>query len=136
MVDVTTRFDKGFGSAAWLSLFHAARYNEHWAERNAEAALAYAHLVVTAWILDELVGTLTVWSDGMNFAWIDDVVVHPGHREKGIGSALVEGALERLNENSIPIIQVLPMPGREHFYERMGFVVAPDAHVLDYAGTT
>jgi GNAT superfamily N-acetyltransferase len=133
--EVALRFDKNFSLDMWLELYRSARYNEWWTDRNAEVARAYAHLVVTAWIDESMVGTLSVWSDGLNFALLDDVVIGPLHQREGIGSRLVKAAIERLCE-SVKIIQVLPIPGAEAFYERLGFVVQPEATVMDLVPPT
>jgi predicted N-acetyltransferase YhbS len=119
-----------FDIGSWVELYHSAGYHEHWTEANAEAARRYAHLIVTTSIDATLVGTLTVWSDGLNFAWLDDVVVRPGRQGCGIGSRLVMTAIERTRP-SVRDIQVFPIPGRESFFGRFGFVVQPDALVMD-----
>lgn len=72
-----------------------------------------------------------MWSDGVNFAWIDDVVVHPDHRHHGIGTRLVSETLRRLREDGISHIQLFPIPGREPFFARLGFAVAKNAKVMD-----
>ncbi len=125
------RFDKSFPAASWLKLYRIAHYNDWWTDRNAGAARAYAHLIVAAWEDGELIGTLSVWSDGVDFAWLDDVVVHPLRRGAGIVSQLVRAALDRLSGH-IEVIQVLPIPGSERFYERLGFVIQPGATVMDF----
>ena len=91
----------------------------------------YAYLVATAWHSERPIATLTVWSDGVNFALIDDVAVHPDHRGQGIGSLLVTAALSRLESAGITSVQVLPIPGREPFFARLGFIVQPNAAVMD-----
>lgn len=48
-MDITLRSDKGFPIDRWLQLYKAAGYNDWWTERNAEAALSYAYVVVTTW---------------------------------------------------------------------------------------
>jgi predicted N-acetyltransferase YhbS len=105
-------------------------YNHWWTERNAQAALAYAYLVGTAYDGERPVGTLRVWSDGVNFALIDDVAVHP---DRGIGSLLVAETLSRLRNAGITTVQALPIPGREPFFARLGFVAQPNATVMDRA---
>lgn len=129
------RFDRHFPIRRWLDLYSSALYNEWWTERNAEAARAYAYLIVTSWIDDTMIGTLSVWSDGLNSAWIDDVVVHPDYRHAGVGSRLVEAATQRLSE-SVKLVQVSPIPGTEAFYERLGFVVQPAATVMELPPST
>ena len=111
----------------------ACDYNHWWTEQNAQAALAYAHLVATAWHLERPIATLTVWSDGVNFALIDDVAVHPDHRHQGVGSLLVTETLSRLWNAGLTTVQVLPIPGRESFFAQLGFVAQPNATVMDCA---
>lgn len=86
---MTLRLDKDFPLDEWIALYRISDYNRGWGERNARAALAYAYLVTTGWLEGRSVGTLTVWFDGVNFAWLDDLVVHPGYRHRGIGTRLV-----------------------------------------------
>jgi predicted N-acetyltransferase YhbS len=128
---ITYRSDKDIPVDAWLALFRESGYNKKWkGERNAKAALAYAWLVVTAWNGEKAVGTVTVYSDGVNSAIIDDLLIHPDHRGKGIGSALVRSALERIEACHLDV-QLYPIPGRESFFARFGFVVQPEATVMD-----
>ncbi len=78
-----------------------------------------------------VVGTLTVWSDGVNFAWIDDLAVHPDHRRRGVGSLLVSETVSRIRQNGIAAIQVLALPGSQHFFARLGFVEQQGMAVMD-----
>jgi GNAT superfamily N-acetyltransferase len=125
------RFDRDFAIEAWLRLYHDAAYNRDWTVRNAETMRAHAYLIVTAWVLrrssgraDAMIGTLTVLSDGLNYALIEDVVVHLDYRRRGIGSALVRYALDRLPGVPRGHIQLHAVPGSEPFYERLGFVAS------------
>lgn len=129
--EITYRFDKEFPIAGWVALFHESGYNAWWTERNAQAAKDHAYLIVTAWDGDKAVGTLTVKSDGANEAGLDDLVVHPDYHHCGIGSTLVRGALKRLEPLNLHLVQVQPIPGRESFFARLGFVVQPNATVMD-----
>jgi N-acetylglutamate synthase-like GNAT family acetyltransferase len=124
------RTDKSFSTDRWLDLFRTAEYNDWWTQRNAEACLKHAFLVVTAWQGETVIGTLCVQSDGVNSALIDDVVVHPAHRGRGIGSDLVRRALGELRTLNLRIIQLCPIPGRESFFARFGFSAEPKATVM------
>ncbi len=130
-MNVVLRFDKAFPVVEWLALYKAAGYNASWTERNGVAALTYAYLVTTAWQGSEIVATAMVWSDGVNFAWLDDLAVHPGHRRRGIGSRVVLETVSRLRDAQIPAVQLFPIPGVEPFFARLGFVVQPGATVMD-----
>src|SRR5690349_6553046 len=108
---ITYRFDKDFPTDSWIALFRASEYNKWWTHRNAEAALAHRYLIITAWDGDTMVGMLSVESDGVNAAGIDDVVVHPSYRGRGIGSDLMRRALDRLSALKLDFVQLLPIPG-------------------------
>ena len=125
------RFDKEFPLDTWIALFHASDFNWWWKRRHAEAAIGHRYLVITAWDQGRMVGTLSVESDGVNFALIDDVVVHPQYRKRGIGTRLVHAALARLAPLELVHVQVQPIPGRESFFERFGFVVQERATIMD-----
>ena len=53
---------------------------------------------VTARRGSELVGFLNVITDGGVHAWLQDVVVDPGHQHGGLGKAMVELATQRSRE--------------------------------------
>ncbi len=131
-MDYETRFTKDFPISDWLALFQASDYNGWWTERNARASLDYAYLVGTAWMNGQMVGTIIVLSDGVNSAQIDDIVVHPGYRGRGIGSTLLREALERLRTLRLDFVQLMPVPGREAFFERFGFAVETNVTVMDW----
>lgn len=126
------RFDSDFEVADWLALYHASGYNGWWTRRHAEAMRDHAYLIATAWQGGTMVATVTVRSDRVNFAWIDDVVVRPELRGQGIGSTLMRYVLDRLRPLHLDFIQLSPLPGRESFYERLGFVRHENVTLMDY----
>jgi ribosomal protein S18 acetylase RimI-like enzyme len=65
-----------------------------------------------------LVGAGRVLSDGEFYAAIYDVVVLPEYQGQGIGTRIMETLLENLSPG--PVI-LFAAPGREGFYERLGF---------------
>jgi len=69
-----------------------------------------------------MVGTATVLSDGVNYATIDDVVVHPSHRRQSIGTKLMHAALDSVSTVDASVIKLNAIPGVEPFYEQLGFV--------------
>ncbi|MBI5723293.1 MAG: GNAT family N-acetyltransferase [Planctomycetes bacterium] len=116
---------------AWLVLLHECEYNDWWTERNAEASLSYAYMVITAWDNQRVVGTVTIKSDQVNFATIDDLVVRQNYQKKGIGSALMNAAINKIRELKVKHVQLFPIPGRETFFTRFGFVIQNHATVMD-----
>ena len=125
------RFDKDVSVSKLLSLYRAGDFNQWYAERNARAWLNHCYLFVTAWIDADLVGTVSVVSDGVNYAHIDDLLVHPAFRDRGIGSGLLQQALKRIEPLNLKFTQLIPIPGREPFFAKLGFRVIPDHKVME-----
>ena len=56
---------------------------------------------------------------------IDEVAVHPAHRSKGLGEALVRFAIKSLGDRTITLVIMNENPARR-LYERLGFVVVEE----------
>ena len=57
-------------------------------------------------------------------AWIEDVVVDDRARGRGVGSALVQAALERAGTSGVRTVDLTSRPSREdanRLYQRLGF---------------
>jgi GNAT superfamily N-acetyltransferase len=80
-----------------------------------------SNLVVTAWDGERLVGTTRVITDGVYYATLWDVVVHPDYRDRGIGRSLVETAVAPFLGRGFSYIALYSVVGQEGFYERLGF---------------
>jgi len=114
-----------------IALHKACNYSAWWSERNVRAMLDHVHTLVTAWQGDQLVGTVGVVSDGVNYAHIDDLMVHPSHRGKGIGSEMMRRALQAIEPLGLRFVQLIPIPGRESFFARLGFRIVADHKVME-----
>ncbi len=68
-----------------------------------------------------LVGFLSVISDGVADALLVDLMVHPKYQNQGIGTCLVQQAINDLKEDGIPCIHVTFEERLEKFYQRIGF---------------
>ena len=80
------------------------------------------YLQIACYDGDELVGFLDVVSNGVTDAYIQDVMVRPDYQGRGIGTELMNRAMERLKNDRIYMISVIY--GEESlrpFYERFGF---------------
>ena len=81
----------------------------------------------------ELIGAVLGTHDGRN-GWINRLAVHPKHRNRGIGAALVGSVEERLSDRGIEIVTCLIEDWNEDsmtFFERIGYV--PHADVIYYS---
>ena len=69
----------------------------------------------------ELVGLARALSDGVSDAYIQDVVVAPDHRRRGLGGELVRLLVRELESRGVDWIGLVGAPGTRHFYEELGF---------------
>jgi ribosomal protein S18 acetylase RimI-like enzyme len=67
----------------------------------------------------QLVGVGRALADGVDCSYLCDIAVHPDFQGKGIGKTIVNKLLE-LSKGHKKII-LYANPGRESFYEKMGF---------------
>jgi GNAT superfamily N-acetyltransferase len=74
---------------------------------------------------DELVGAGHVVTDGRLHAILYDVIVAPDHQHQGIGKLIVGRLVQKCLEAQIRTIQLFCAPGKQAFYEQLGFVARP-----------
>jgi ribosomal protein S18 acetylase RimI-like enzyme len=75
-----------------------------------------------------LIGVVLGTHDGRK-GWINRLAVHPEHRSRGIGTALVAAVEAKLHERGIEIVTCLIErwnEGSAAFFERIGYVPHPD----------
>src|SRR5262249_31104143 len=70
----------------------------------------------------KVVGTVTTLSYEDRFAWIGMVLVDPGYRKRGIGTKLLQRAIEYLDDAGIPTLKLDATPQGKPLYEKLGFV--------------
>ena len=70
----------------------------------------------------EVVGTVATISYEDRFAWIGMVLVEPARRGQGIGTRLLEKAIEYLDECRVPCMKLDATPQGKPLYEKLGFV--------------
>ena len=86
-------------------------------------------LVCSAWCNGEAAGFARAISDGVSDAYIQDVVVAPEFRKRGIGGGMVSRLVEELRRHGIDWIGLVGVPGTESFYRDLGFT-AQEGHTL------
>jgi len=70
----------------------------------------------------EVVGTVATISYEGRFAWIGMVLVDPARRGHGIGTRLIEKAIEYLDGRGIPSVKLDATPLGKPIYQKLGFV--------------
>lgn len=71
---------------------------------------------------DKIVGTSATISYEDKFAWIGMVLVDPDYRNRGIGTTLLQRAVEYLDGARVPTLKLDATPAGKPLYEKMGFV--------------
>jgi GNAT superfamily N-acetyltransferase len=70
----------------------------------------------------KIAGTSATISYERRFAWIGMVLVDPDYRNRGIGTTLLQRAVEHLDDAGIPTLKLDATPAGKPLYEKMGFV--------------
>ena len=103
-----------------LSLCRLAGWNQTRDDWQRLWALATEGCFVAEWE-DEPVGTVTTTSYGTDLAWIGMMLVHPDHRRKRIGRALMKEALDHLRSKQVRCIKLDATPLGKKVYDQLGF---------------
>lgn len=86
------------------------------------AALKNSCAVAAAYGEDgELVGMGRALGDGVSDAYVQDVVVDPAFRRRGVGAAVVRALAAELRKRGVDWIGLVGEPGTEAFYRSLGF---------------
>lgn len=74
-----------------------------------------------------LLGLVRVVGDGVLTFYVADLMVHPDARGRGVGDELMKRLVGYLRANAAQgaTVALVPLSGRESFYERHGFSAAP-----------
>jgi ribosomal protein S18 acetylase RimI-like enzyme len=67
------------------------------------------------------VGMGRIISDGVSDAYIQDLVVHPGFRNKGVGKMILASLLSYCRDKKMTWIGLIAEPGTAGFYYPLGF---------------
>jgi len=85
--------------------------------------LGNTYFCVACFADDTLVGYVDVVSDGIDDAYIRDLVVHPEYQRRGIGSKLLDMIIKRVRSDRIKTLNVVFEPRLNEFYEKANFVI-------------
>jgi aralkylamine N-acetyltransferase len=67
------------------------------------------------------VGIGRVLSDGLSDAYLQDIIILPEYRKKGIGKKLVLSLVDFCKKRKISWIALISEPNQEDFYKKLGF---------------
>jgi len=118
MIDVET-YNKLRETVGWNPL----------APQQAQRGLEHSYCIV-AEAEHKTAGMLRILSDNGYMAFIADVMVFPEYQGKGIGTALMEKAMDHIRTESrglTVIINLMAVQGKESFYTKFGFIERPNS---------
>ncbi len=100
---------------------------------NAQQTIDAATFTVTLREEGQLIGMLRMLGDGILYIVVADVMVHPDYTGQGLGNQLMQRAIAYIDEAADPAatVMLIPIRGRESFYERFGFVRCPNGEFGD-----
>ena len=82
----------------------------------------------------ELVGYIEVISDGVDDAYIRNLIVHPEYQRKGLGLKLLELATGRIKADGIKMTNILFEPELASFYRKAGFMIISGGVINNHEG--
>ena len=86
-------------------------------------SLANSYFYICCFDDDKLIGYLDVVSNGVTDAYIQDVTVNPAYQGKGIGTKLMNTAIDKLKHDGVYAISVLFEEKLLTFYKKFGFYI-------------
>ncbi len=108
----------------YFALFETTGWNQAYqaTPQALQQALDESWYTISAYDNGELVGFGRVLSDGVLYAMIYDLIVHPDFQQQGLGTLLLNRLIEACNSANIRAIQLFSAHGKTQFYESRGFV--------------
>jgi ribosomal protein S18 acetylase RimI-like enzyme len=116
-VKVAAHNERPIGAAEVMKLNRTVGWWPERSEVDFEAVLCTGP-AAGAWVGAELVGFARAISDGRMHAYIDDVMVHPGYRRRGIAAKVTRTLTDIL---SLPVVTLFCQPELVPLYEAAGF---------------
>lgn len=128
MEPVTYDFAKDAPVEDVLALYRSAGWWDEGKDASSSipAAIRGSLEVVLARTPDgRVIGMGRALSDGASDAWIQDIVVLPAWRGRGIGREIVARLARRCRERGIGWVGLVAVPGTSRFYASLGFRPLP-----------
>jgi N-acetylglutamate synthase-like GNAT family acetyltransferase len=108
------------------ALFRAAGWQEdlaRYSRAQTQKLLRHSYLVLSAWNKKKLVGLASAVSDGVLCGLVQNLVIHPDHRGRGLGTSLLREMSRLMRRRRISCLYVLGNRGKraKKFFRRGGF---------------
>ena len=113
------------------ALFRAGGWKEDLARYSSaqiQKFMRNSHLVLSAWDQKQLVGFATAVSDGVLCGLLENLIIHPDYRNRGLGTRMLRELAGTMKRQRITCLYALGNRGKRArtFFRRVGF------HPLDW----
>jgi GNAT superfamily N-acetyltransferase len=122
----------------YWNLFQTTGWNQRYnfSTKDLESAIQNSWYAVSIYNSNDLIGFGRVIAYGIHHALIVDMIIHPDHQGKGLGSKLLKKLVDKCKEKKIRDIQLFSAKDKYNFYEKNGFknrpFNAPGMQLNDY----
>lgn len=86
-----------------------------------EKIIGRTYMTAACFDINRLVGFVDVISDGVDDAFVRNLLVHPDYRRRGIALKLLQIVIKRIKTDRIKTVNVLFEPELTELYRRAGF---------------
>jgi len=131
---ITLRIVSSWDADEIVALYRAGGWwEEQWTPEGIAPLIAGSFCFVVATEGERAVGMGRAISDDCSDAYLQDIVVLPEYRGKGIGAVILDTLVAFCRERGLTWIGLIAQPGTTPFYERRGFAVM-EGHVPMLSG--
>ena len=124
-----TKFEEAVPNPkAYYELFESTSWNNDYGASVQELHMAISNSWYTLCAYNgesELVGFGRVVSDGILYAFICDLIVHPAYQNRGIGSTILQKLIQRCKKGKIRVLWLFAAANKTGFYKKLGFRERP-----------
>ena len=133
---ITFRTGKQISPAAVRAFFKRCQWYDWFTLQDVVHYLKKVLYIATAWHGRKIVGCAALTGDGRNDVFLDSLVVDYAYQRGGIGTALIEMALDKVNKLKPYHFQIQAFDkNTERFYKRFGFVRNDGTWLLEHKPT-
>ena len=130
---ITYKDHKEITDSVLLPLYNDAGWTAYTKEpKILESAVRNSLYVLTAWHADKLVGLLRIIGDGLTIVYIQDILVLKSYKRMGIGTKLMEIALQKFNSVRQKVLLTEDNDEARGFYESLGFQSADKGKLVAF----